>query len=66
VADTIGAGDTFNAGILHLLQARGALNKEFTSNPDSQTVEEALKFAIKMAGVTVSGAGANPPWAHEI
>ncbi|WP_083097293.1 carbohydrate kinase family protein [Pseudophaeobacter leonis] len=66
VADTIGAGDTFNAGILHLLHARGALNKDFTSNPDSKTVEEALKFAIKVSGVTVSRSGANPPWAHEI
>lgn len=66
VADTIGAGDTFNAGILHYLNARGALNEDFTASPDSKIVEEALSFAIKVAGITVSRAGANPPWAHEI
>lgn len=66
VTDTIGAGDTFNAGILHLLNTRGALSKSFTSHPDSNIIQEALIFAIKAAGVTVSRAGANPPRAEEI
>ncbi len=66
VADTIGAGDTFNAGVLHVLQQHDALNKSFAANPDLPVVQAALELAVRAAGVTVSRKGANPPWAHEI
>lgn len=66
VADTVGAGDTFNAGALAALQAAGALSKTaLTSLPDA-TLDAALSLGNRAAAVTVSRAGANPPWAHEL
>ncbi len=66
VADTIGAGDTFNAGVLHVLDTKGALSKSFASAPDTDIVQAALALAVRAAGITVSRTGANPPWAREL
>lgn len=66
VADTVGAGDTFNAGLLAALHQRGALTKEKVANLDNATVKAALQMGVKTAAITVSRAGANPPWAKEL
>jgi fructokinase len=66
VVDTVGAGDTFNAGILASLSAAGLLSKEKIADLPEAAVTEALAFAAKLAAVTVSRAGANPPWRHEL
>ena len=66
VADTVGAGDTFNAGVLAALHRAGALTKDGVARLDRATLEEALDLGIRAAAVTVSRAGANPPWAHEV
>jgi len=66
VADTVGAGDTFNAGVLCALHKRGALTKEKVAFLDAATVTAALQMGIKTAAITVSPAGANPPWANEL
>ncbi len=66
VVDTVGAGDTFNAGFLHSLQDRGLLNKAAISELSERQVLEALELGSKVAGVVVSRAGANPPWAEEL
>jgi len=66
VADTIGAGDTFNAGLLHVLDTEGALSKSFACAPDPEIVQAALALAVRAAGITVSRTGANPPWAREL
>lgn len=66
VADTVGAGDTFNAGILASLSRMGLLTKDAISRLTEEDVTEALAFAARIAAVTVSRAGANPPWAHEL
>ncbi len=66
VADTVGAGDTFNAGALAALHSAGALTKAaFARLPDA-TLDAALSLGTRAAAVTVSRAGANPPWAHEL
>ncbi|WP_204113124.1 carbohydrate kinase family protein [Shimia biformata] len=66
VVDTVGAGDTFNAGVLASLNAAGALVKSNLPALSSKTAAEALAFGAKVASVTVSRAGANPPWAREL
>jgi fructokinase len=66
VVDTVGAGDTFNAGVLAELQKAGLLTKPGLSALSRGAIEAALSLAIRAAAVTVSRAGANPPWAKEI
>lgn len=66
VVDTIGAGDTFDAGVLASLKRDGLLTKYHVANLNQQAVRNALAMAAKVAAVTVSRAGANPPWAHEV
>jgi fructokinase len=66
VADTIGAGDTFTAGILCALHRAGKLTKTAVAALDRDSVSEAIGFAIRAAAVTVSRPGADPPWAHEL
>lgn len=66
IVDTVGAGDTFNAGVLARLSELGLLTKAGISKIDALEVEDALAHGAKVAAVTVSRAGANPPWAHEL
>ncbi len=66
VVDTIGAGDTFNAGVLANLALSGFLSKNRLAELPAHAAEEALRYGAKVAAVTVSRAGANPPWAHEL
>ena len=66
VADTIGAGDTFTAGVLAAFYRAGRLNKAAIAALDRESVLEALKFAVRAAAVTVSRPGADPPWTHEL
>ncbi|TPK91988.1 MULTISPECIES: carbohydrate kinase [unclassified Mesorhizobium] len=66
VVDTVGAGDTFNAGILASLHEQGLLTKAAIGELTQETIRKALSLGAKAAAVTVSRAGANPPWRHEI
>ncbi|MEQ1403903.1 carbohydrate kinase [Neorhizobium sp. Rsf11] len=66
VVDTVGAGDTFDAGILASFKKQGLLTKEKVAALTEDQVRKALALGAKAAAVTVSRAGANPPFAHEI
>ena len=66
VVDTVGAGDTFDAGVLASLKMDNLLTKSQVANLDEQALRNALALGAKAAAVTVSRAGANPPWAREI
>lgn len=66
VVDTVGAGDTFNAGLLAGLQRAGKLTKDAIAALDDETLHAALTLGAQAAAVTVSRAGANPPWQHEL
>jgi fructokinase len=66
VVDTVGAGDTFNAGVLAALHRSGALSKAAIAGLDDATLDAALGLGSRAAAVTVSRAGANPPWADEL
>ncbi len=66
IVDTIGAGDTFNSGFLAGLRRSGLLSKSALANADPQDLRPALELAVKVAAVTVSRPGANPPWQSEL
>ena len=66
VVDTVGAGDTFNAGVLASLHDQQLLSKGAIGTLSEAAVHAALTLGAKAAAVTVSRAGANPPWRHEI
>jgi fructokinase len=66
VVDTVGAGDTFNAGVLAALHKAGALTKAGIAALDDSTLDSALTLGTRAAAVTVSRAGANPPWSQDL
>ncbi len=66
VADTVGAGDTFNAGALSALHAAGALTKTRLATLTDAELDAALSLGTRAAAVTCSRPGANPPWAQEL
>ncbi|MFG3246352.1 carbohydrate kinase [Streptomyces sp. NPDC048187] len=64
VVDTVGAGDSFTAGLLHRLAALGHLGGRL-DGLTLDDVTDACSFAAQVAALTCSVAGANPPWADE-
>lgn len=66
VVDTVGAGDTFNAGLLAGLARAGLLTKDGLAGLTEAQLKPALELGAAAAAVTVSRAGANPPWSHEL
>ena len=66
VADTVGAGDTFNAGVLAALDTAGVLTKDALATVSDDVLDAALSLGTRAAAITVSRAGANPPWSHEL
>lgn len=66
VVDTVGAGDTFNAGVLAALHRAGALTRAGLAALGDAALDSALSLGVRAAAVTVGRAGANPPWSHEL
>lgn len=66
VVDTVGAGDTFNAGLLSALHEMDSLQKSRLSALSKSQLTTVLSRAMTVAGAVVERAGANPPWRHEL
>ncbi|MCQ9131276.1 carbohydrate kinase family protein [Streptomyces hilarionis] len=66
VVDTIGAGDTVNAALLHGLCARDALSPAGPAALGATGWQELLTFAARAAAITCSRPGAEPPYAAEL
>lgn len=63
IEDTVGAGDALVGGLLAWWAARGLTRSDARS---LQLVTEGLLVAIKIASVTCSRKGADPPWSSEL
>jgi fructokinase len=66
VVDTIGAGDTFTAGLLHALDEGGLLNISAVGHLTAEQVEEALRFAVLVSAVACTRAGSDPPYLTDL
>ncbi|OKL47314.1 hypothetical protein BSR29_06800 [Boudabousia liubingyangii] len=69
VVDTVGAGDSFMAAILdglRRLDCLGEQGKEKIGKLSIPELEKLLNYASRVADVTVSRAGANPPTQDEV
>lgn len=66
VVDTVGAGDTVNAGLLAWFHEAGLLNKDSIRKLSTTDIRAALELAAKAAAITVSREGANPPKRSEL
>ena len=66
VADTVGAGDTFNAGMLVGLAERQALSHAALLALDAQALADTLRFASAAAALNCARAGCDPPTRAEV
>lgn len=66
VADTIGAGDSFQAALLFALHKQERLARQKLKDIRGDEFRRALSFAANCAGLTCTRPGADPPWSHEI
>lgn len=62
VIDTVGAGDTFNAGLLTCLSRGNALSKTGLTHITTRNLTSAIEFAVDFASDTATRRGADPAW----
>jgi fructokinase len=66
VVDTIGAGDSFQAGLLFALRAMGRIGIEPLDTLEADELRRALAFAAACAALTCTRVGADPPRLSEV
>jgi fructokinase len=64
--DTVGAGDSFCGGVLARLHAGGVLTRPALDAVDEDGWRAIAEFGVRVAAITVSRLGADPPWAEEL
>lgn len=66
IVDTVGAGDTFSAGLLHWLGVHNRLARDQLAELTGADLAEALHYATAAAGLACTREGADPPRADEV
>jgi fructokinase len=66
IADTVGAGDAFCAGLLTQLVERGITTRENLQHISKDELSDLLRFAAGVAALNCMRSGANPPQRIEV
>jgi fructokinase len=66
VVDTVGAGDAFSAGLITGLAGRGLTSRDALLAATHDDIQGALRFAAAVSALTVTRAGADPPYLQEV
>ena len=66
IADAVGAGDAFTSGLLGGLHRADGLGRDALAKIDPATIASAMRLAVRVAAITVSRHGANPPTKAEL
>lgn len=66
IADTVGAGDTFQAALITWLTEQGLDSIEGVQQLARAQIDEMLKFAVQAAALTCSKTGPDLPYRHQL
>ncbi|TVP72301.1 MAG: carbohydrate kinase [Nitriliruptor sp.] len=66
VVDTVGAGDAFTSGLLGWLDRAGIADRAALAALDDDALRSALAYARRVAAITCTRAGSDPPRADEV
>lgn len=66
VIDTVGAGDTFSAGLISKLAASNLIEKNQLQNASTSQLQSALEFAVAAAALSCTKPGAQSPTRAEV
>lgn len=66
VVDTVGAGDAFTSGLLAWLDREGVTDRAALGALSEPALEAALGYARRVAAITCTRAGSDPPRADEV
>lgn len=66
VVDTVGAGDAFTSGLLHAFDRQGVLSRSGVRDLDEAGWRSALETAVRVAALTCTRHGADPPRATDL
>jgi fructokinase len=66
VVDTVGAGDAFMSGLLAALEQAGRLARPALAGLTAAQLTDALGYAQRVAALTCTRVGADPPWREEL
>lgn len=66
IADTVGAGDTFQAALITWLTEHGLDSVEGVQSLDRDHIDGMLKFAVQAAALTCSKVGPDLPYRHQL